>query len=71
MYSYIMAERGPRDRCPKCNGRWIRNNQPSAIVQAKIEGDSKGIIIGNFIPVRAFVCEDCGFVELYHIKTEG
>lgn len=56
---------GPTGPCPRCGGKWIRSNDLSGLVTIRKSDQGINVEVTNFIPVRAYVCQNCGYVELY------
>jgi predicted nucleic-acid-binding Zn-ribbon protein len=55
----------PNNTCPKCGSTWIKSNDLSGITLVKKVGEQYNIEMGKFIPVRVYVCSNCGYIELY------
>jgi predicted nucleic-acid-binding Zn-ribbon protein len=58
-------------KCPICQETdWIVNSTPSALIALeKTAFRNFKVRVNNFLPVRALVCNKCGYVALY--REEG
>lgn len=63
-------------KCPKCNGRMLRGFIPdstygAALLTGWVQGGARKRWLGGIksfkgaVPVGAFRCEACGYLELY------
>ena len=54
-------------KCPNCEKtNWIKNTSLSALITLEPKLIQKfKVNMNNFIPVRAYLCNECGYIELY------
>ena len=51
--------------CPKCSSTMIRNTEPNAVTAVRISDGKANFLPASGIPVWAYLCPSCQFIELY------
>lgn len=53
--------------CPECSGKDFKmRGKPIALLNWEKIDNEPVLNIHNFVPVRAWVCQNCGFVKLFY-----